>query len=231
MTQTSMTQTSMTQAPYRERMSRMRKIIASRMVESLQTSAQLTSVVEVDVSGVAELRARVKDDFRARHGVGLSYLPFFALATVQALAEHRVVNAAIVPETHEIEYHPAQHLGIAVDTDRGLMVPVIRNAQDLDLAGLATAISRPARGRTNSGRTRGAAARSRSPTPAAGVPCSTPRSSTRRSRRSSAPARSCAGRSRYWTPMGRSGWRFGRWSTSRSPMTTASSTVPTPHGS
>ncbi|GAA3385005.1 2-oxo acid dehydrogenase subunit E2 [Cryptosporangium minutisporangium] len=128
------------QAPYRERMTRMRKIIATRMVESLQTSAQLTSVVEADVSGITEARRRTKDAFRSRHGVGLSYLPFFALAAVQALAEHRVVNASVVPETHEIEYHPAQHLGIAVDTERGLMVPVIRDAQELDLAGLAVAI-------------------------------------------------------------------------------------------
>ncbi|SHM64279.1 2-oxoacid dehydrogenases acyltransferase (catalytic domain) [Cryptosporangium aurantiacum] len=118
----------------------MRRIIASRMVESLQTSAQLTSVVEVDVSAVAEQRRRHKDAFRAQHGVGLSYLPYFALATVQALAEHPIVNASVIAETNEIEYHPAAHLGIAVDTDRGLMVPVIHDAGDLDLAGLAVAI-------------------------------------------------------------------------------------------
>ncbi|MFG1924469.1 2-oxo acid dehydrogenase subunit E2 [Cryptosporangium sp. NPDC048952] len=111
-------------------MSRMRKIIATRMVESLQTSAQLTSVVEVDVSGIAAVRKQA----------GLSFLPYFALAAVQALAEHRIVNASIVPETHEVEYHPAVHLGIAVDTARGLMVPVIRDAGDLDLRGLAAAI-------------------------------------------------------------------------------------------
>ena len=119
------------EAPYRERMSRMRKIIASRMVESLQTSAQLTTVVEVDASAVAERRKRL----------GVSYLSFFARAAIEALGEHRVVNASIVPETNEIEYHPACHLGIAVDTERGLMVPVIRDAQRLDLPGLAGAIA------------------------------------------------------------------------------------------
>ena len=127
-------------APYRERMTRLRRIIATRMVESLQTSAQLTTVVEVDVSGIAEHRRRVKDDFRARHGVGLSFLPFFALASVEALKEHRVVNASVDIEAQAVEYHPAQHLGIAVDTERGLMVPVIHNAGRMTLPELAKAI-------------------------------------------------------------------------------------------
>jgi 2-oxoglutarate dehydrogenase E2 component (dihydrolipoamide succinyltransferase) len=124
-----------------ESMSRMRQVIASRMVESLQTSAQLTTVVEVDVTKIARLRDQAKAAFEAREGVKLSFLPFFAVATIEALKAHPVVNASVDVEKKEITYHDAEHLGIAVDTDRGLLVPVIHNAGDLNLAGLARKIA------------------------------------------------------------------------------------------
>ena len=124
-----------------ERMSRARQLIARRMVESLQTSAQLTTVVEVDVTAIARLRDRAKADFDAREGVKLTFLPFFALAAVEALKVHPRLNASIEPEGTEVTYHDAEHLGIAVDTERGLMVPVIRNAGDLNVGGLARKIA------------------------------------------------------------------------------------------
>jgi 2-oxoglutarate dehydrogenase E2 component (dihydrolipoamide succinyltransferase) len=133
-----------------EKMSRLRAVIAKRMVESLQTSAQLTTVVEVDVTTIAKLRDRAKDDFQARHGVKLSFLPFFALATVEALRVHPTLNASLDMEAGTVTYHDAEHLGIAVDTERGLVVPVIRDAGDLNLAGLAKRIADLAeRTRTN----------------------------------------------------------------------------------
>ena len=124
-----------------ERMSRARQLIARRMVESLQTSAQLTTVVEVDVTAIARLRERAKADFEAREGVKLTFLPFFALAAVEALKVHPRLNASIEPDGNQVTYHDAEHLGIAVDTERGLMVPVIRNAGDLNLGGLARKIA------------------------------------------------------------------------------------------
>jgi pyruvate dehydrogenase E2 component (dihydrolipoamide acetyltransferase) len=124
-----------------EKMSRMRSVIAKRMVESLQISAQLTTVVEADVTRLARLRDRAKRDFEAREGVKLSFLPFFAQATVEALKQHPKVNASIDTEQGEITYHGAEHLGIAVDTDRGLLVPVIHEAGDLNIAGLARRIA------------------------------------------------------------------------------------------
>lgn len=123
-----------------EKLSRLRRMIANRMVESLQGSAQLTTVVEVDVTRVAQLRARVKADFQAREGVKLSFLPFFALAAVEALKAHPVVNSELDMEAGTITYPAAEHLGIAVDSNRGLIVPVIHNASDLNLAGLARKI-------------------------------------------------------------------------------------------
>jgi 2-oxoglutarate dehydrogenase E2 component (dihydrolipoamide succinyltransferase) len=133
-----------------EKISRLRAVIARRMVESLQVSAQLTTVVEVDVTRIAKLRDHVKADFQARHGVKLSFLPFFALATVEALQQHPAVNASIDMEANTVTYHDAEHLGIAVDTERGLVVPVIRDAGDLNLAGLAKRIADLAdRTRTN----------------------------------------------------------------------------------
>jgi len=133
-----------------EKLSRLRAVIAKRMVESLQTSAQLTTVVEVDVTRIARLRDQSKEEFAARHGVKLSFLPFFALATVEALRVHPTLNASIDMEAGTVTYHAAEHLGIAVDTERGLLVPVIRDAGDLNLAGLAKRIADLAeRTRTN----------------------------------------------------------------------------------
>jgi pyruvate dehydrogenase E2 component (dihydrolipoamide acetyltransferase) len=133
-----------------EKMSRMRSVIAKRMVESLQVSAQLTTVVEADITRLARLRDRIKRDFEAREGVKLSLLPFFAQATVEALKQHPKVNASIDTDKGEITYHNAEHLGIAVDTERGLLVPVIHDAGDLSVAGLARRIADlAARTRTN----------------------------------------------------------------------------------
>jgi pyruvate dehydrogenase E2 component (dihydrolipoamide acetyltransferase) len=133
-----------------EKMSRMRSVIAKRMVESLQISAQLTTVVEADITRLARLRDRVKRDFEAREGVKLSFLPFFAQATVEALKAHPKVNASIDTDRGDITYHGAEHLGIAVDTERGLLVPVIHDAGDLNIAGLARRIADLAeRTRTN----------------------------------------------------------------------------------
>jgi pyruvate dehydrogenase E2 component (dihydrolipoamide acetyltransferase) len=133
-----------------ERLSRARQLIARRMVESLQTSAQLTTVLEADVTAIARLRERAKADFEAREGVRLSFLPFFAMATVEALKIHPRLNALIDTENNQVIYHDAEHLGIAVDTERGLMVPVIRNAGDLNIGGLARKIADLAQ-RTRSG--------------------------------------------------------------------------------
>ena len=122
-------------------MSRPRQVIAKRMVESLQTAAQLTTVVEADVTNIARLRARAKAGFEAREGVKLTFLPFFAQAAVEALKIHPVLNAVINEESKEITYHAAEHLGIAVDTERGLMVPVVHSAGDLNIGGLARKIA------------------------------------------------------------------------------------------
>jgi len=124
-----------------EKLSRSRQVIAQRMVESLQTSAQLTTVVEADVTAIARLRDRAKAAFEAREGVKLTFLPFFALATVEALKVHPKLNAVIDTANGQVTYHDAEHLGIAVDTERGLIVPVIRNAGDLNIAGLARKIA------------------------------------------------------------------------------------------
>ncbi len=120
-------------------MSRLRKVIAARMVESLQVSAQLTTVIEVDVTKIARLRDRSKATFEAREGVILSFLPFFAVAVCEALKQHPVLNSSV--EGDQIIYHGAEHLGIAVDTERGLLVPVIHNAGDLNMGGIARKIS------------------------------------------------------------------------------------------
>jgi 2-oxoglutarate dehydrogenase E2 component (dihydrolipoamide succinyltransferase) len=133
-----------------ERMSRPRQVIAKRMVESLQTSAQLTTVVEADVTSIARLRDRAKDAFEAREGVKLTFLPFVTLAAVEALKMHPKLNALIDAENSQVTYHDAEHLGIAVDTERGLMVPVIHHAGDLNIGGLARKIADLA-ARTRSG--------------------------------------------------------------------------------
>ncbi|MFG1821947.1 2-oxoglutarate dehydrogenase, E2 component, dihydrolipoamide succinyltransferase [Microbispora bryophytorum] len=124
-----------------EKMSRLRQTIAKRMVESLQVSAQLTTVVEVDVTRIARLRDRAKGEFLRREGVKLSFMPFFALAAVEALKQHPKLNATINSETNEVTYFDVEHLGFATDTERGLLVPVIKNAGDLNIAGLARKIA------------------------------------------------------------------------------------------
>ena len=120
-------------------MSRLRKVIAARMVESLAVSAQLTTVIEVDVTKIARLRDRAKASFEAREGVKLSFLPFFAVAVCEALKQHPVLNSSV--EGDQIIYHGAEHLGVAVDTERGLLVPVIQNAGDLNMGGVARKIA------------------------------------------------------------------------------------------
>jgi 2-oxoglutarate dehydrogenase E2 component (dihydrolipoamide succinyltransferase) len=133
-----------------EKLSRLRGVIARRMVESLQVSAQLTTVVEADVTAIARLRDRAKRDFETREGVKLSFLPFFAKAAVEALKAHPAVNSSIDLEANTVTYHDAENLGIAVDTERGLLVPVIRDAGDLSIGGLARKIADLAeRTRTN----------------------------------------------------------------------------------
>ncbi|MFM8965244.1 MAG: 2-oxoglutarate dehydrogenase, E2 component, dihydrolipoamide succinyltransferase [Actinomycetota bacterium] len=120
-------------------MTRLRKVIAARMLESLQVSAQLTTVVEVDITKIARLRDKSKATFEAREGVKLSFLPFFAVAVCEALKVHPVLNSSV--EGDEITYHGAEHLGVAVDTERGLLVPVIKDAGDLNMGGIARRIA------------------------------------------------------------------------------------------
>lgn len=122
-----------------EKMSRLRQVIAERMIDSLQTSAQLTTVVEVDVTRVAALRARAKNDFLAKNGTKLTFLPFFVQAATEALKAHPKINASV--EGKNVTYHDVEHVGIAVDTPRGLLVPVVKNAGDLNIPGLAKRIN------------------------------------------------------------------------------------------
>ena len=124
-----------------EKMSRLRKVIASRMVESLQVSAQLTATVEVDMTAVSRIRKAEKNAFKAREGVDLPYLPFIAKAVVEALKQNPRFNANIDTEAGTITYGASENIGIAVDTPRGLLVPVIRDAGDLNISGLAHQIS------------------------------------------------------------------------------------------
>ena len=121
-----------------EKMSRLRQTIAKRMTESLQTTAQLTATVEVDLTRISQLRAIHKVDFKKREGASLSYLPFITKAAIEALKQFPFVNATI--EGDQITYHDVEHIGIAVDTDKGLLVPVIKDAGDLNIAGLAKKI-------------------------------------------------------------------------------------------
>jgi pyruvate dehydrogenase E2 component (dihydrolipoamide acetyltransferase) len=133
-----------------EPMTRLRKVIAQRMVESLHVSAQLTTVIEVDVTSISRLRDSVKADFAAREGVKLSYMPFFAKAAIDALKAHPSLNAAIDTEKGEVTYYDRENLAIAVDTERGLLTPVVKEAGDLSIAGLARKIADVAeRTRTN----------------------------------------------------------------------------------
>ena len=124
-----------------EKMSRLRQTIAKRMVESLQVAAQLTATVEVDLTAISQIRAKVKDDFKKREGASLSYLPFIAKASIEALKAYPKLNATIDTEERTITYPDAEHLGIAVDTEKGLLVPVIKDAGDLSIAGLAKRIA------------------------------------------------------------------------------------------
>ena len=120
-------------------MTRLRKVVAERAVVSMTTTAQLTTVVEADVTKVAALRNEVKDDFLAKTGTKLSFLPFFALAAAEALRTFPIINATV--DGDNIVYPDTENLSIAVDTERGLLTPVIRNAGDLDIAALAKEIA------------------------------------------------------------------------------------------
>jgi pyruvate dehydrogenase E2 component (dihydrolipoamide acetyltransferase) len=124
-----------------QKASRIRQITAKKTRESLQTTAQLTQTHEVDMTKIVSLRARAKNDFAEREGVNLTYLPFIARAVIDALKAHPNVNASYNEEAKEITYYDAEHLGFAVDTDQGLLSPVIHNAGDLSLGGLARAIA------------------------------------------------------------------------------------------
>jgi len=123
------------------KMPRLRQVIAQRMAESLQVSAQLTTVQRVDMTRIAKLRAAAKADFERREGIKLTYLPFSAKATIEALKAFPQLNASINTESKEVTYHGNVHLAIAVDTPRGLLVPVIKNAEELNIAGLAKHIT------------------------------------------------------------------------------------------
>ncbi|WP_307463046.1 2-oxoglutarate dehydrogenase, E2 component, dihydrolipoamide succinyltransferase [Pseudarthrobacter oxydans] len=120
---------------------RIRQVIARRMRESLDISTQLTQVHEVDMTKVAKLRAKAKNSFQAQNGSKLTFLPFIAKAVAEALKQHPKVNASYDEDKQEITYHNAEHLAIAVDTDKGLLVPVIADAGNLNLAGLAGKIA------------------------------------------------------------------------------------------
>ena len=122
-----------------EKMSRLRRVIAKRMLESLETSAQLTTVIEVDVTRIVKLRARAKDSFLEREGVKLTFLPFFVKAATEALKAHPALNASI--DGDQVVYHGEENIGIAVDTERGLLVPVIKEAGDLTIAGISKRIA------------------------------------------------------------------------------------------
>ena len=120
-------------------MSRLRKVVAERAVLSMNSSAQLTTVVEVDVTRIAMLRDKVKADFLAKTGNKLSFLPFFALAAAEALRTYPIINATV--DGDQIVYPAQENISIAVDTERGLLTPVVRNAGELDLAGFAAQIA------------------------------------------------------------------------------------------
>lgn len=124
-----------------EKLSRMRQTISKHMMNSLSSTAQLTTVVEVDVTRIANLRARVKDSFAQREGTKLSFLPFFVKAAVEALKAHPKINSRVNDETNEVTYFDHENVGIAVDSEKGLMVPVIKNCGDLTIAAIARRIN------------------------------------------------------------------------------------------
>lgn len=123
----------------KEPMTRLRRVLAERAVASMQQTAQLTSVVEVDVTNVANLRDRTKNDFLAKTGVKLSFMPFFTLAAAEALRAHPKINSSA--EGDQIVYHDGENISFAVDTERGLLTPVIRNTASLSIAQLAKQIA------------------------------------------------------------------------------------------
>ena len=123
-----------------QKVNRIREITAKKMVESLQVSAQLTHTQEVDMTAIAALRKEAKQAFIDKHGANLSYLPFIVKATVEALVSHPNVNASYNPDTKEMTYHEDVNVAIAVDTERGLLTPVIHKAQDMSLPEIAKAI-------------------------------------------------------------------------------------------
>jgi pyruvate dehydrogenase E2 component (dihydrolipoamide acetyltransferase) len=122
-----------------ESMSRLRKVLAERAVASMQQTAQLTTVVEVDVTRIANLRKRVQADFTAKAGVKLNFMPFFTLAAAEALQSHPKINSSV--EGDSIVYHPSENISFAVDTERGLLTPVIRDAGSLSIAQIAQQIA------------------------------------------------------------------------------------------
>ena len=123
-----------------EKAPRIRQTIAKRMVESLQTSAQLTQVTEIDITRLVQLRNKAKDGFQAREGAKLTFLPFFTKAVTEALQQFPQFNASMSEDLKEITYHDSENIGIAVDTPKGLLVPVVQGAGDLNIAGLAKKI-------------------------------------------------------------------------------------------
>ena len=122
-----------------QKMSRLRQVISERMVDSLKVSAQLTTVIEADVTRIVALRGAKKEEFQAKTGAKLTFLPFFVKAAIDALKSHPKINASI--EGKEVHYWDHEHIGIAVDAPKGLMVPVIRNAGDLNITGIAKSIA------------------------------------------------------------------------------------------
>lgn len=122
-----------------EAMSRLRRVLAERAVASMQQTAQLTSVVEVDVTGIAQLRERVKNEFLAKTGNKLTFMPFFTLAAAEALRAHPKINSSA--EGDQIVYHDGESISFAVDTDRGLLTPVIRNTASMSIAQLSASIA------------------------------------------------------------------------------------------
>ena len=124
-----------------QKANRIRTLTAKKTRESLQATAQLTQTHEVDMTTIVALRGRAKKEFAEREGVNLTYLPFIARAVIDALKAHPNINASYNEATGEITYYDAEHLGFAVDTDQGLLSPVVHNAGDLSLAGLARAIN------------------------------------------------------------------------------------------
>jgi pyruvate dehydrogenase E2 component (dihydrolipoamide acetyltransferase) len=120
---------------------RIRQITAIRTRESLQTTAQLTQTHEVDLTKVAKLRAASKEAFKAKHGLNLTFLPFFAKAAIEALQLHPNINASYDEDAKQITYYGEEHLGIAVDTPNGLLSPVIHNVGSMNIAELSKAIA------------------------------------------------------------------------------------------